>query len=101
MSRKIGLAGLCMVSVALAIQVPMIAAQTLPDTDVQSSRPVVGGTAGAPVIAKPKIILGSQNLETLRHRDPTGKPCLRIGGYARPMSPSSKLVDHVIVADNA
>jgi hypothetical protein len=47
------------------------------------------------------MITGSQDLEILRHRDYAGKPCLNIGGYARPLAPSSKVFDHVVEANNS
>jgi hypothetical protein len=64
------------------------------------SRPVVGGTTGVPPSQRP-LISGSQNLDILRHRDPTGKPCLTVYGSARPHTMNPNLFDHVITASNS
>jgi len=72
-------------------------AQTTTDLTGQRSQSVVGGTMNMPQ----RLIRGSQNTDVMRHRDLNGKPCLDIGGYARPLSSTSKLFDHVIAANNA
>lgn len=59
---------------------------------------MAGGTAGLGPVAAPKLITGSQDLEIMRHRNFSGKPCLEIGGYARPLQVDSRVFDHVIVA---
>ena len=74
-------------------------AQAATDLSGQRSQPIIGGTSGT--VPPQQLIRGSQNTEVLRHRDLNGRPCLDIGGYARPLSTSSKLLDHVIVANNA
>jgi hypothetical protein len=66
----------------------------------QLSAPVVGGTAGLGTLPPPKIITGSQDLEIMRHRNFTGKACLEIGGYARPLQTDSRVLDHIIVANS-
>jgi len=72
-------------------------AQTSTDSPLLRSQSMVGGTMSMPQ----HLIRGSQNTDVLRHRDLNGKPCLDIGGYARPLSSTSKLFDHVIAANNA
>jgi hypothetical protein len=42
----------------------------------------------------------SAGTEILRHRGPTGNPCLDVGGFARPHTVNKKLYDHVITAQN-
>ena len=71
-------------------------AQTPADSTLWRSQPLVGGTTNVPQ----RLIRGSQNTDVLRHRDLNGKPCLDIGGYARPLSSTSKLFDHVVAANN-
>jgi hypothetical protein len=39
--------------------------------------------------------------DTLRHRNFTGKPCLSIGGMARPHTIDPNLYDHVIAVTNS
>ena len=39
--------------------------------------------------------------EILRHRDFTGKPCLSVGGLARPHTVNPNLYDHVINVRNS
>jgi hypothetical protein len=76
-----------------------VQAQTPTDSSGLRSQSIIGGTDG--ITSSQKLIRGSQNTEVLRHRDLNGKPCLDIGGFARPLSSSSKLLDHVIVANNS
>jgi hypothetical protein len=63
------------------------------------SRPVVGGSGGTS--PQPPLISGSQNLEILRHRDPAGKPCLTVSGFARPHTTTPNLFDHMITVSNS
>src|SRR5665213_2849257 len=65
------------------------------------SRPVVGGTAGATPPIEPPHISGSDSPDVLRHRNPMGKACLNVYGYARPYATNPNLFDHVIVASNS
>jgi hypothetical protein len=65
------------------------------------SRPVVGGTAGAPPLIEPPHISGSDSSDVLRHRNAMGKLCLNVYGYARPYPTNQNLFDHVIVASNS
>lgn len=39
--------------------------------------------------------------EILRHRSPSGSPCLSVAGYARAHFANSKVYDHVITAKNS
>ena len=63
------------------------------------TRPEVGGTYRPREVPRPNIS-SSGNTEILRHRDFSGKPCLSIGGFARPFATSPNLFDHVISAEN-
>ncbi len=54
---------------------------------------------GIPVTPAP-IFGASAGNEILRHRDFTGKPCLSVGGYARPHTVDRNLYDHVITVLN-
>jgi hypothetical protein len=65
-----------------------------------SSRPITGATSGTRPPDPPRIISSSQNLDVLRHRDPTGKPCLNVWGFARPQIVNPNSFDHVIMANN-
>jgi hypothetical protein len=73
-------------------------AQTAPPSGTVA-RPTFGGTSPRSS-TPPRIITGSQNTEILRHRDFAGKPCLSIGGFARPHTSNSNLFDHVIEIKN-
>ena len=60
----------------------------------------LGGTLGMqPLPARPTIGASSGN-DVQRHRDFTGKPCLGVGGYARPHAVNPNLYDNVIVVVN-
>lgn len=61
-------------------------------------RPELGGTYRPP--GNPPIA-SSGNVEILRHRDFAGKPCLNVGGFARPFATNRNLFDHVISAENS
>jgi hypothetical protein len=63
------------------------------------SRPTVGGPGGNPNEIRPTF-QASAGTEILRHRSPTGKPCLGVGGYARPHTIAPNVYDHVIEATN-
>jgi hypothetical protein len=64
------------------------------------SRPTLGGTLGSPLAPKPPLIGASQNIDILRHRDPTGKACLSVFGSALSHKTNPKLFDHVIMVKN-
>jgi hypothetical protein len=63
------------------------------------SRAVPGGV-GVPAPAQKPTFGASNGTEILRHRGPTGSPCLAVGGFARPHVVNPNLYDHVIVATN-
>jgi hypothetical protein len=63
------------------------------------SRPTVGGT-GIQAPSQPPVFGASRGTEILRHRGPTGKPCLSVVGFARPHIVNPNLYDHVITATN-
>ena len=46
-------------------------------------------------------LAASSGNEILRHRGPTGSPCLTVGGLARPHAANPKVYDHVIAAKNS
>jgi hypothetical protein len=69
------------------------------DMGANRSNPVVGGTY--PMPPRTPLIASNQNTEILRHRDPAGRPCLGVGGYARAYSTQATLYDHVILATNS
>jgi hypothetical protein len=71
---------------------------TNPDVLAQSSSqpPGIGASGG---LAVPNL-QASRGNDVLRHRDFTGKPCLVIGGYARPHTVDRNLYDHVISVRN-
>ncbi|MBR0750756.1 hypothetical protein JQ604_01000 [Bradyrhizobium jicamae] len=61
-------------------------------------RPEVGGTR--PGSVQTPLIRSSSDVEILRHRDFAGKPCLSVGGFARPFTTNPNLFDHVISTEN-
>lgn len=63
-------------------------------------RPEVGGTYQQRDSNRP-LIASSNDIEILRHRDFAGKPCLTLGGYARPFTTNQNLFDHVIAVENS
>jgi hypothetical protein len=60
-------------------------APPLRDIPVPKASPVFGASSGNDV---------------LRHRGPTGSPCLEVGGFARPHTTVSNLYDHVVAVKN-
>jgi hypothetical protein len=64
------------------------------------SRPTVGGAGVRPPETRPTF-QASTGTEILRHRGPTGKPCLEVGAYARPHTVAPNVYDHVIDATNS
>jgi hypothetical protein len=74
-------------------------AQNESSSSGNSSKPVVGGVGVAAPAGTPTF--GASNgTEILRHRGPTGSPCLSVGGFARPHLVNPNLYDHVIAAVN-
>ncbi len=63
------------------------------------SAPDLGG-AGIRAPTPPLIIGASQGNDILRHRAPTGSPCLTVSGFARPHTVNPNLYDHVITVNN-
>jgi hypothetical protein len=82
----------------LAVICPASAQSESPLGD--SSRPTLGGV-GVPAPVAPPTFGASRGNEILRHRGPTGRPCLTVGGFARPHTINSKLYDHVIAVNNS
>ena len=66
----------------------------------RSSRPAVGGV-GVAAPTEDRVIAASSGNEILRHRGPTGSPCLTVGGLARPHAANPKVYDHVIAVKNS
>jgi len=75
------------------------AAQRDPTPFEALSGPTVGGSGATP---KPETrpFAAAAGTELLRHRSFTGRPCLDVGGYARPHHIDVSLYDHVISAVN-
>ena len=67
---------------------------------VESSRPTVGGTLPGPELPPPTFG-ASAGTEILRHRNPAGRPCLAVDGFARPQTMNPNLYDHVISVTNS
>jgi hypothetical protein len=65
------------------------------------SRPQIGGTQGIEIPQEMPTFGASGGAEILRHRGPTGAPCLTVGGFARPYTINPNLYDHVVVAENS
>jgi hypothetical protein len=60
--------------------------------------PMVGGV-GLPSPVRPPI-LGEKGNQARLHLDPTGKPCVKVGGYSRAHTNNLNIFDHVITAAN-
>ena len=67
----------------------------------ESSRPSYGGVGLPPPVVDTPTFGASSGTEMLRHRGPTGRPCLTVGGLARPHLASPNVYDHVITAENS
>lgn len=65
-----------------------------------SSGPAFGG-AGVRAPIAPPTFGASKGDEILRHRGPTGKPCLMVTGSARPHTVNRNLYDHVVTVTNS
>jgi hypothetical protein len=55
---------------------------------------------GVPAPTESPTFQASSGNELLRHRGPTGKPCLDVGGFARRHTTVANLYDHVIAIKN-
>jgi hypothetical protein len=77
-----------------------LAQQTLPFSD-NPLRPEVGATGGLEIPQRLPTFGPSGGNDILRHRDPMGRPCLAVGGFARPQIINPNLYEHVIVAVNS
>jgi hypothetical protein len=91
---------LCLAIVLLMAPAGVAIAQGVTPPIGSESRPTMGATSGRAPPAQPALINASQNIDILRHRGPTGKPCLTIHGYARPHIVNPNLFDHMITATN-
>jgi hypothetical protein len=60
--------------------------------------PVLGGAGVRPPASMPAPG-GSEN-QARQHRDATGQPCVRVGGFARAQTVNSRIFDHMITATN-
>jgi hypothetical protein len=74
-------------------------AQDQPQSDY-STAPTYGGTRGTSIPQPLPTFGASGGTGILRHRDATGRPCLAVGGFARPHIIESNLYDHVITVTN-
>jgi hypothetical protein len=61
----------------------------------------MGGTDGIEIPKEMQTFGPSTGNDILRHRDPAGRPCLSVGGFARPHIVNPNLYDHVIIAVNS
>ena len=64
----------------------------------ENSRSTIGGTIP---LATPPTFEANAGTEVLRHRGPTGKPCLVVSGYPRAHTIDHNLYDHMITVTNA
>jgi hypothetical protein len=58
------------------------------------------GAGGYPGPSQTPSFDASSGTEMLRHRSPTGSPCLDVGGFARRHTLNSNLYDHVVTITN-
>jgi len=65
-----------------------------------SSAPVFGGAGGVPPPAQLPLLNGIQSTGAKKHLGPTGKPCLRVQGYAKPQVINNHIFEHMIMASN-
>jgi hypothetical protein len=89
-----------MACIGLAVEItsPASAQSALPPFEAPS-RPGAGGV-GIPIPSQPPVFGPAGGTEILRHRGPTGKPCLSIDGSARRHAANANVYDHVIFATN-
>jgi len=75
-------------------------AQSVPPPIGSAGGAVFGGVGGLPPPDYRSPIKSSQNIDILRHRDPTGRPCLTVAGFPRRHSINKDFNEHVISASN-
>lgn len=90
----------CILVFALLIAAAAAKGQSSGSAFGTPTRPMVGGAGLAPPAQSPTIG-AARGSEILRHRGPTGKPCLTVGGFARPHTVNANLYDHVITVTNS
>jgi hypothetical protein len=86
--------------VCLFVTIYSASAQNAPSPFGSASRPGLGASGTRAPVEGPTIG-ASSGTEILRHRDPTGSPCLTIGGFARAHVVNPNLYDHVITIRNS
>lgn len=86
--------------ISLAVVVEAASAQSGTNLFEKSTRPTVGGVGITAPLDTPTI-RASAGEEILRHRGPTGSPCLTVGGIARPHVANPNVFDHVISVKNS
>jgi hypothetical protein len=84
---RIAVALICVVSVASA-------------ASAQDGTGAGLGAAGNPALRPAPSFGASSGTEMLRHRGPTGSPCLDVSGFARRLTVNSNLYDHVVAVTN-
>jgi hypothetical protein len=93
LSRKFApMHGVAVVTICLNVVAGTASAQN-------TTAPSFGGV-GVPAPTESPTFRASSGNEMLRHRGPTGSPCLDVGGFARRHTAVSNLYDHVIAVKN-
>jgi hypothetical protein len=65
------------------------------------SAPVVHGAGGLPAPVQPPVLSGTPITAAKLHLGPTGKPCIRMEGYAKPQTINPNIFNHLILATNS
>jgi hypothetical protein len=84
----------------LLVRIETAASQglTIPGT---TSVPIVGGTGGLRAPEQSPIISGIEGRSPKVHLGPTGKPCVRVDGFANAQSINPNIYNHLIRATNS
>ena len=83
----------------VAVILWLVAAVTSAPAQTGERAPQTGGV-GLPAPVEPRTFGASAGTEILRHRAPTGIPCLTVGGFARPHVANQNVYDHIVTAKN-
>jgi hypothetical protein len=69
-------------------------------SQIGHSSPPIVGSSGVPAPLHSPTISWNEGQSPRQHMGPVGKPCITIGGTARPQVVNSHIFEHVVTANN-
>ena len=75
-------------------------AQSVAAPSGSEARPALGASGGTRPAAPLPLLGGTQTLGVKVHLGPTGKPCLKVAGYAKAQTINPNIFNHLILVSN-